>query len=188
MTDGASPDDSNKRDRQGYSKMALLPADEVVARYRAGDSLAKLAAAYDTSANTIKRLLEKHGEQRRPAHHGLTQTPLHLRGDRGVVESLPASKIISEYRDGASLAKLAQSYEVSINAIRRLMDAHGEPRRSSEAHKSLPRVLDGEKEAEIIRRHLNGESLRVIAAAVGLSKNTVWRIVQDHQSESSKHE
>jgi DNA invertase Pin-like site-specific DNA recombinase len=173
----AGADQPTAKKQRGYSKMSQLPADEVVSRYQTGDSLAKLADAYGTSPNTIKRLLEQHHVERRPAHQKFSEVSPHQRR-QGVVESLPASKVISEYRDGASLAALAASYGVSVNSIRRLMDAHGEERRSSEAHKDKPRVLDQEAEAEIVRRHLLGESIRTIATDVHLSKTTVWKVVQ----------
>jgi uncharacterized protein (DUF433 family) len=156
---------------QPYSKRADLPAAEIVTQYQAGDSLAKIARSYGTSANTVKRLLEQHGVQRRPAHAAFATTP--RRGRQGVAESLPAEQIISRYRGGESLADLAAAYKVSVNTIRRVMDARGEERRSSAPKEGVSRAVSPKTEAEIVRRNHAGQSMHDIATALGISKTAV---------------
>ena len=154
-----------------YTKRADLPADEIVTRYQAGESLAKIARSYGTSDNTVKRILEQRGVQRRQAHEAFTKAP--GRGPQGLAESLPAEQIISRYREGASLADLAKAYKVSVGTIRRVMDARGEERRSPAPTKGSSRATSHATEAEIVLRSKQGQSLRDIAAALGISKNTV---------------
>lgn len=166
------------KQRPGYSNRASLPADRIISLYQAGQSLKEIAAAYDTSDNTVRRLLDDHGVERRPSHHKFVPR---VRGPR--LDDLPAAeKIISEYRAGATLATLAERYGVSVNAILRLMDARGEERRSSQPKKGASRILDDATEAEIVRRRQHGESLRAIAATFGISRGTVSNAIRRHES------
>jgi DNA-binding CsgD family transcriptional regulator len=166
-----------------YSKRADLPANEIVSRYRAGESLAKIARAYGTSDNTVKRLLDQNGVQRRPAHEVFAKIP--GKGPRGLAESLPAEQIISRYREGASLAELAKAYKVSVGTIRRVMDARGEERRSSAPRAGASRATSPETEAEIVRRSKQGQGLRVIADQLGISKNAVRKALDRQDSTPS---
>ncbi len=171
--------------RQPYSKKDALPADEIVTRYRAGESLAQIARTYGSSANTVKRILEQQGVQRRPAHHAVTSAP--GRGPRGLAESLPAEEIITQYREGAALLDLAEQYGVSVGTIRRVMDTRGEERRSPEPETGVARAISAETEAEIIRRSRRGESLRGIANALGISRGAVSKAFERNQVQASSH-
>lgn len=168
--------------RSGYSSLTNLPADQVISRYEAGESMQQIAELYDTSANTIRRLLDQHGVERRRAHHKFD--PEHWRGTR-VSASLPAEKVISEYRQGATLTELAKAYGVSVNSILRVMDARGEKRRASRPKAGVSRILSAKTEAEILRRNQAGESLRSIAASLGISRGAVTGALQRQSAQPS---
>ncbi|MFD8839753.1 helix-turn-helix domain-containing protein [Streptomyces griseofuscus] len=163
------------------SKRDLLPAEEVVTRYQAGESLAALAESYGTSTGTVRNLLKEQDVplRSRAWKFGKDGTGGY-RG--GVMDSLPVSEIISEYRDGATLAKLAKDHEVSVTTIVTLLDSRGEPRRSSRQvpWKGRSRVLTTEQEAEVVRRYQEGQAQRKIARDFKVSYGAVLGVLRRH--------
>ncbi|WP_333758018.1 helix-turn-helix domain-containing protein [Streptomyces sp. ISBFB 2968] len=170
--------------KQPNTKRANLPVDEIVTRYRAGDSLVKIADAYGSSATTIRRVLDQQGQERRPAHWKLPEITARP-GRIGLADSLPKEQIISKYRDGMSLADLAAEYSVSVSTIRNVMDARGEARRSAQPQAGISRVLSADTENAVIRRNQAGESLQSIADSLGISRTAVRNTLARHSVQPS---
>lgn len=168
--------------RRGNSNRASLPAKRIISCYEAGESLKSIAEVYETSAATIRRLLEEYGVERRPAHHKFVPG----QGIRPASKMTPAEKIISEYREGASLRALAKRYGISTRAVVRLMESRGEERRSSgEAQKGVSKVLDKATEDRIISRNQRGESLGAIAASLGISRGAAILVLKRRSVEAT---
>lgn len=142
---------------------SALPSERITAEYESGASVASLAKTYGVSDVTILGLLRRHGVELRTK------------------QSLPAEEVIAQYREGASLADLAQTHGVSVTTIRRVMGASGEERRSPRP----ARVVSPEMAAEITRRNGDGESLRSIAASLGISRTAVKGALDRQAAEPS---
>lgn len=172
-------------DRRTQSRAVDLPAEQIVREYREGSSLAKIAAAHGTSDSTVGKLLDSLGVERRPRSWKLGTYDRSTRSD---TDSLPAEQIISEYKGGATLAKLAEAYEVSNTAIVNLLKAHGVERRSSRdvTWKGRSRVLTEEQEKQIITLYREGTSQRKLAHDFGVSRPVIAGVLQRHGMSPAK--
>jgi len=123
----------------------------VTSAYRSGATLKQIAAECGTNRVLIRRVLVDEG------------VPIRQRGRTAYVDG---DALIEAYRVGASVAQLACEHGVSQQTIRERLYEYGVLSR----HKRL------NVDVETIRsRRAAGDSLRVIAADVGLSVSTVQR-------------
>jgi len=95
--------------------------------YRAGATLRDLAARYGVSTKTVARALRQHGVVVRPAgcRRGVPSSE-----DAQLVSASSRVRaviddVVWQYRAGATLAALAERYEVSSSSIRRALEERG---------------------------------------------------------------
>ena len=168
------------------TKMAGLPAPEIIERYEQGESTRRIAKAYDTSENMIRRLLDKHGVSRR---RSWALGERHNQGrSHKALEELPADRIATEYQAGASMAELAKTYRVGLKKIGDVLDSRGVQRRSSTEvpWKGRSRVLTAEQEAEVVAQYRQGQSQKAIARNLDVSHPTVRTVLQRHGIDPSE--
>ena len=79
------------------------------------------------------------------------------------------------------LASLAQ-FELELGRERR--SAEREARRARGQHIGRPKVLDEKKAALAQRMHASGESASTIAATLGVSRATVYRVLAEQNDKS----
>lgn len=103
------------RERQ-QSKYAISDGleQEVLARYETGESMNALAIAYGVSPTTIRDLLVRHGNKRRP------------RGGRyRVITGQQREQIITRYQAGQSQHAVARALGISQTSVGRTLSAAG---------------------------------------------------------------
>lgn len=79
-------------------------------------------------------------------------------------------EILKLAAEGASSEAIALGYDYSVHDIRHLLVYGRDPSFQS-------RKLDAALAAEIRQRDARGESRNTIAAALGVHRNTVWRVL-----------
>jgi len=99
--------------------MIPLPVDEIVGRYKAGESTYGLGHAYGVSNMTIRERLKTAGVKMRPA------SPMAL--------VLPSGEIAARYKAGESTPDLAKVYGVDASTIQKRLRAAGVKVRSAGA-------------------------------------------------------
>lgn len=167
--------------RKPYTKRADLPADEIVARYRAGETLKQIAAAYGSSDNTVKRLLQQQGAQLRTARQA---AKLNERSDPE--REARDGEIIDLYGEGASTVTLSKRYGLSTSAVRSILLRNGVTMRTRSAaansdQPSLPRSPDSALPSEkVIAEYESGTSVSTLAMAYGVSDVTVLGLLRRH--------
>jgi Mor family transcriptional regulator len=139
------------------SPKKLAPhADDIVARYLAGESTSTLARSYQCNPDTVRQVLLSRGIDRRP------------RGQVPGVQ-MPGSKLplpahlAAEYNAGATLKALGATYCVSPSTVRRVLLRLGITRRGP--NRRDPMVALAKK----LRRCLGASAARAELARMGLS-------------------
>ncbi|MEU0834338.1 helix-turn-helix domain-containing protein [Streptomyces sp. NPDC005969] len=97
------------------------------------------------------------------------------------MSELPTQEIVAAYEHGESLREIAAKYECSPTTIRNELRRAGtqlRPRGSQEQRGKLPLP-----EEEIVERYANGETLRSLATAYGISTGPIRRILAAHETE-----
>lgn len=96
---------------QGGRHRTDLPDQEIIDRYRAGDTIVALAEAYDTTTSTIAHRLKRAGVKTRTAPQA---------------GKLPADEVIAAYtKHGETIRSLAEKYGVSRDTVRVFLIKHG---------------------------------------------------------------
>lgn len=127
-----------------------IPNSQIATLYRSGLTIAKLAAHYGVSSDTIRtRLLAA----------GIVA--------RSRTRSIPAQEIVRLYQQGATVRDLAATYNVSVWTIYRRLRAAGVKMRSS-GPQPLQIPLD-----EAARLYLSGRTLKQLAGRYGVSETIV---------------
>jgi DNA invertase Pin-like site-specific DNA recombinase len=80
---------------------------------------------------------------------------------------------------------LASLAELELELGRERRTAAREARRARGQHIGRPRALDKSKSALAQRMHASGESASMIAATLGVSRATVYRVLAEHGDETS---
>jgi Mor family transcriptional regulator len=139
-----------------------LPSDEIVERYRSGETTYDLSRAYKCSNTTIINILKRNGVARR--------------SDRTI--HLPVSNEYLAHRylhDRAEIQHLAAELGVKPNLVsRRLADA-GVAVPVGHRRMDLP-------DSEIVKRYQRGESIAEIARSYGVSFPTIRRRIPKERS------
>jgi lambda repressor-like predicted transcriptional regulator len=134
---------------------ADVPADEVTELYRAGWTVAQIAARYQTAATTVLNRLDQAGVARRPKS---TPVPFPLE---------EAARRVQQ--DGTSFAQLARDYQVGAEAISRQLKARG----IHAPPATGPRVLREVPATEITGLYATGLTMAAIGARYGVSSETI---------------
>lgn len=134
-----------------------LPDAEIAARYDADESVRLIARAYGVTTPVIYRIVREQGRS--------------LRLPRTTPEQRDA--VIALYRTGLSDTAVAKQLGVSRTTVRKVVTEAGVKRPTpeelaqEEVHSPVMR--------EIVRRREAGESVRSLAVAYGIPRNTMAR-------------
>jgi DNA-binding CsgD family transcriptional regulator len=137
--------------------------DELVRRYRAGESCAAIAAATGLRPTTVQGRLKRAGAKLRPPGRPASRGPL------GVTDA----DLVARYRAGESCAAIGEATGLSRTTVHgRLRRAGVELRRGAEArrHERLDLPVAG-----ILERYRAGESAEAIGRSLGIAGQTVRR-------------
>jgi DNA invertase Pin-like site-specific DNA recombinase len=103
-------------------------------------------------------------------------------GERGIVLRSLREGIDTSNATGRMVAGvLASLAELELESGRERRLAAREARRARGQHIGRPKVLDDKKAALAQRMHASGESASTIAATLGVSRATVYRVLADDQ-------
>ena len=92
-----------------------LPQDEIINRYRAGETVRELGKAYGVSYQTIANRLKAWGIQRRPSY--------------GVTAKYDSIAICTEYWLGASIPEILSKYGMEKSHLYKMLKKHKVPMR-----------------------------------------------------------
>lgn len=144
-----------------------LPADEIIARYRSGASARTIGETYGCSASTILAVLRRHHVQRRVA--------------RRIELSIPTAEIVRRYRDErCEIKAIAAGLGVAPHLISRRLAEGGVKVPVGQRRMDLP-------DAEIRRRHREGETVVSLSAAFGVSGPTIERRIREGRTRPPAH-
>jgi uncharacterized protein (DUF433 family) len=126
--------------QQGQVRPGILPRQEIIDRYLAGETLARIATHYGVSLQAIRYHLVQENIPRRWSRGALDQSPETREKTRMVNRArkgeqnhnfidLPLDKIVQEYGNGATCEELAAIYGVATPTIARKLDGIGIARR-----------------------------------------------------------
>lgn len=147
------------------SRRRLTDAQEKVAisAYQSGRSCKDVASDYGCSAAAIRNVLVRHGVERRGC------------GDTRKLSAAQECEVAREYRQGSSIASVAQRWGVGARCIQRTLARQGVPiRRAGETG----RALSHEDEACVARGYASGISSCGLAKKWGLSRTTIVDILR----------
>jgi DNA invertase Pin-like site-specific DNA recombinase len=106
-------------------------------------------------------------------------------GERGIVLRSLREGIDTSNAAGRMVAGvLASLAELELELGRERRAAAREARRVRGQHIGRPKVLDGTKSALAQRMHVSGESASTIAATLGVSRATVYRVLTEQADEA----
>lgn len=142
-----------------------IPAAEVIARYRAGESASQLGRAYECSSTTILSILKRNGVTRRTGR--LIELPV------------PGEELARRYLDDREeIQKIAADLGVKPNLISRRLAAAGVVVPVGHRRMDLP-------DAEIVARYKQGEPVQRIARAYGVSSPTIMKRIREDRARTS---
>jgi uncharacterized protein (DUF433 family) len=127
-----------------------IPNSQIAALYRSGLTIAKLAAHFGVSSDTIRTRLRAAGI-----------------AARARASSIPAQDVVTLYQQGTTVRALAAAYNVSVWTIYRRLRAAAVTMRSSGPQR-LQIPLD-----EATRLYLSGHTLKQLATRYGVSETIV---------------
>lgn len=137
-----------------------LPVAEITARYEAGESSHRLAAAYGCSAQSITNLLEKHGIPRR------------LRGR--ITLPVPSSELVRRYtEDRQQIQQIAADLGVAGHLISRRLAEAGVRVPRGQRRLALP-------DQTIVDRYLAGETVKALSLSYGVSSPAITLRLRSH--------
>ncbi|RSS57511.1 helix-turn-helix domain-containing protein [Streptomyces sp. WAC01280] len=162
-----------------------LPTEEIRQRYRRGESAYSLAKAFTVSQTTIRLRIPDdqwrgHPPRKPTAPPQSQPKPARRIPARGTKRGLSPTEILLRYRAGESATSIARAAEVSCKTIIRLIP--DDERRTSEQALRVNRPAPQLTGEEIRLRRAQGETVREIAAASGLSVKTVRNRQREHGS------
>lgn len=136
-----------------------VPLAELAGRYKAGETVADLAEAYECSTTTIRDLLERCGVGRRGAY---IQLPV------------ASKELARRYLEGREqIQDLAAEFNVNTRTISARLATAGVRVPLGARRLALP-------DAEIVERHRNGERLSRIAASYNVSVPAITRRIREN--------
>jgi DNA-binding NarL/FixJ family response regulator len=139
---------------QGRHRADVRP-EEVADLYRAGWTMAQIAAKYDTASGTVLRRLDEAGVGRRPS---------------SVPVVFPVEEAIRRVQqEGVSFAQLARDYKVGVESVRGQLKARG----IDPPPITGPRVLRDIPTSQIASLYATGLTMTEIAALHGVCRETV---------------
>jgi len=148
----------------------VLPADEIVAAYAAGQTLAQIAHAHGCSGPTIGRLLEDRGIKRRGAP---------VPRDPDLLEQVRQLYIDEELTQAEVAVRIGHSVKVVQNVLAEL---HVEVRPSASARSKAgigrPIKIPPAERPKIVERYRNGESGASIALSYGVAAASIYSILR----------
>jgi uncharacterized protein (DUF433 family) len=144
------------RGRRGQKRNRVdVPSDAVAGLYRAGWTVAQIAAKYETAASTVLRRLDQAGVTRRPK-----STPV----------AFPVAEAARRVQqEGTSFAEVARAYQVGEGVVRRRLQAVG----IQAPPCTDPRVLRDVPAAQLAGLYAAGLTMAAIAARYGVSADTI---------------
>ncbi|MEU2119454.1 hypothetical protein ABZ567_28260 [Streptomyces sp. NPDC016459] len=171
----------------GKRVAARLPEQEIIRRYRKGESLTALGKRYSVHPSTIRRRI--------PQNVIRPRGPVSPSQRRGPLD-LPTEEIRQRYRKGESAYSLAKAFAVSQTVIRRRIpddEWRGRPpRQQSVPQRSNPKRRPSVRQAklripptEILLRYRAGESASALARAAGASCMTIVRLIPEDERRTS---
>ncbi|MFB7609903.1 helix-turn-helix domain-containing protein [Streptomyces gardneri] len=161
-----------------------LPTEEIRQRYRKGESAYILAKAFVVSQTTIRLRIPddqwRSHSPRKPAAPPQPQ-PARRTPARRTKLGLSATQILTRYQAGESATSIARAAGVSCKTIIRLIP--DEERRTSEQAHRVNRPAPDLTGDDIRLRRAQGQTVREIAAATGVSPKTVRNRQREHSAE-----
>ncbi|MFB7359472.1 hypothetical protein [Streptomyces gardneri] len=153
-----------------------LPTEEIRQRYREGESAYSLAQAFTVSQTTIRLRIPDDQWRGHPPRKPATPPQPQPKPPRrtpapGTKLGLSPTQILLRYRAGESATSIARAAGVSCKTIIRLIP--DVERRTSEQAQRVSQPAPELTGEEIRLRRAQGETVREIAAASGLSVKTV---------------
>lgn len=151
--------------RRSRKALPLAP-EEITERHAQGTTVKELAALCGSSEMTIRRRLEDQG--------AMPRGPQERLDPRWSPKGGSEEDIVSGYQRGTSTADLAQTYEVPVRTIRKILkrngvDLHG----ATKGRSDLPA-------AEVIQAYQSGNSLAETAKLFGVSSGTIVAILKEN--------
>jgi len=147
-----------------------IPIDEIVKKWKQGDTQRELAIEYGVSTNTInKRISEYYEKIGKPKR-------------RQKIE-LPINEIIEKWKQGATQRELAKEYGVSVNTI---------GRRIAEYHKKIGKPNPKQKQKidlpinEIVEKWEKGVTQRELTKEYGVSYRTIRNRISEYYEKEGK--
>jgi predicted transcriptional regulator len=150
-------------ERRHTERRAEISDDDLVRRYLAGQTVARIAADLGVSATTVSKRLGAAGVERRRSR------PAAVTGDH----------LHREYVErGRTMAEIGADLGVSATTVRKYLDRFGIAARPKNSQPLLERVLSREfLEREYVE---GGRTARAVAEEVGVSEQTVLRYLHRH--------
>jgi hypothetical protein len=136
--------------------------DDLVRRYRAGETGDQLAAATGRTKTTIYRLLEAEGVER---------------NRRPLVDAATVALVLAELRKGCKVAHVARALSVSEATVRRVRD--GDERATTLCERRLlPQERDALRE-RVVEQYRTGREASPICAEFGIGLSTFYRLLRE---------
>jgi DNA-binding CsgD family transcriptional regulator len=135
--------------------------EEIVRRYLSGEPLREVAAAVHRSPPTVLAVLERHGVERRSRAYRRVKPA-------GPPRRIDGAAVVELYRNGMTQRQVAAKLGCGATVVGKRL------------HEAGIRTLyaDQARDAEIARRWADGQTLRQIGAAVGMSRSGVRNAVR----------
>lgn len=147
----------------GTDRFTQTDEQRIIADYLAGNSLKKIADREDTYVEAVRKVLIRHGVERRP-HVKRLFTP---EGE---------DKMIAQYLDGASLSSLATEYRCTFQGVARILERRGVSRR----RRGNPGYsLTPEQDAQIVTAYEEGARVADVAKRFQVNMLYVSRCLKE---------
>ena len=137
----------------------ILPKDEIIRRYLAGETARDIGVTYNVSYQTILNRLKAWGIQPRPPHT--------------MAKKYDEIEICTKYWLGATVPELHEEYGMSKSHAYKILRKHKVPMRTPHN-----RISDDKKEGVRLLRRMWNMSTKDIMKHMELSKDAVNRILQ----------
>ncbi len=155
-----------------------IPIDEIVKKWKQGDTQRELAIEYGVSTNTINKRISEYYEKIVKSKPKRKQKPK----PKPRIE-LPIDEIVEKWKQGTTQTELAKEYSVSTNTI---------GRRIAEYHKKIGKPNPKQKQKldlpinEIVKKWKRGSTKTELAIEYGISYFTINSRISEYYEKIEK--
>ena len=155
-----------------------IPIDEIVKKWKQGDTQRELAIEYGVSTNTINKRISEYYEKIVKSKPKRKQKPK----PKPRIE-LPIDEIVEKWKQGTTQTELAKEYSVSTNTI---------GRRIAEYHKKIGKPNPKQKQKldlpinEIVKKWKRGSTKTELAIEYGISYFTINSRISEYYEKIGK--